>query len=141
MYPLVLAVLAAGAHREAIDLPLRYESCVAPDPRLVDVQMFQRILLLVLPLHVFLLIPYRIPPDIEKAVRPRAATDEERSKIESGTILRYDQINRRRFAIADRGEGGRVEVGIVNGVSDVKGVVNVDIAIGVAGQVIENLLL
>ena len=73
----LLDVFAASAFGKAIDLALRYKCSMRPYPGLVDVKMLHSILLLVLPLHVFLLVANRIPPDIQKPIRPCTPVDEE----------------------------------------------------------------
>lgn len=60
----VLAVVAARAWREAVDLALRDKGKVRAHPRLVGIHVLQRILFLVLPFHVFLFVADRVPPDI-----------------------------------------------------------------------------
>ena len=64
MDSLVHPVLAAGAHREAVYLPLGDKCRMRAYPRLIDVEVFEGVLLFVLPLHMFLFVTNRVPPDI-----------------------------------------------------------------------------
>ena len=58
----VVPVLRTGAGREAVDHALRQESGLLSNPRLGDVKLLERILLLVCPFHMFLFIGHGIPP-------------------------------------------------------------------------------
>lgn len=87
MYSGVLAILPTGSHRETVDFPLRNECCMRSDPRLVDVEMLHRILLFMLPFHMFLFVSHRIPPDVQQAISPDAAMYEEGAKVETGAVL------------------------------------------------------
>lgn len=100
MYPLVLSVLATCAHREAIDLSLRYESRMRPDPRLVDVQVLHCVLLFMFPLHVLLLVSNGVPPDVQETVGPDATVNEEGAEVKAAAVLGYDEIYRFSLAIA-----------------------------------------
>lgn len=50
----------------------------------------------------FLLVADGIPPHVEEAVRPGAAFDEEGTKVETGAILRDDEVDGLSLAVADR---------------------------------------
>lgn len=138
------AVVAASALRESVDAALRDESSVGADPGLVGVDVFEGVLFFVLPLHVALFVEDGVPPDVEQAVGPGAAADEERAEIEAAAVLGYDQVDALREAVACCAGGERVEVVLVLGcfriagravgwVLDFQRVVNVDIAVcGVA---------
>ena len=65
-----------------------------PYPRLVDVKMLHCILFFVFPLHMLLLVAHRVPPDVEEAIRPNAAVNEEGAEVESSAILGYNKVDR-----------------------------------------------
>ena len=106
----IFPILGAGADGEGINLSLWNERRVRPDPWLIDIEVLERILLLVLPFHMFLFVANRVPPDVEETIGPRAASDKERSQVEASTILRDDEIDRFGFPIADGGAGDWVKV-------------------------------
>ena len=135
----VVSVLGAGAGREAVDLALRDEGRVRADPRLVDVEELQRVLLLVLPLHVLLLVADGVPPYVEKSVGPGGALDEEGAEIEAGAVLGHDEVDGLRFAVANGAAGFGVKVWAGEGVGYVEWVVGVDIAVGVCAEVVEDV--
>lgn len=122
-------VLAACAFGEAVDFSLRYECSMRPYPGLVDVKMLHSILLLVLPLHVFLLVANGIPPNIQKPIRPCTPVDEEGPQIEASTILRDDKIDRTDFSIPIGRTSLFVQVGRFERVGDIERVVKVDVAV------------
>lgn len=61
----IISVVRACSWREAVDLALFNESHVWPNPWLVGVEEFQCILFFMFPFHMLLLIPYRVPPNVE----------------------------------------------------------------------------
>ena len=124
-------LVTAGAWREAIDPALWDECNMWPHPRLVLVHPFQGILLLVLPLHVLLLVADGIPPDVEQAVGPGAAADEEVAEVEAASVLWNDEVDGVGLAVANGGEGFGIEVGVGQWVGDVEWVVDVDVAVDV----------
>lgn len=71
------AVRVAGSRWETVDLALMQEAHVLANPRLRLVKLIQRILLLVLPLHMLLLVCNRVPPHVEESVGPVATSHEE----------------------------------------------------------------
>ena len=101
--PRVLSIVSAGARGKAVDLPLRDEGRVGPDPRLIGVQIFERVLLLVLPLHVLLLVGNGIPPYVQQTIGPSTAANEEGTKVKAATILRDDEVDGLRFVVPRRG--------------------------------------
>lgn len=77
VYVGIVALLPTGSRRETHNLPLLDERNVGPDPRLILVHVLESVLLLVLPLHVFLLVANWIPPYIQQPVGPCASPDHE----------------------------------------------------------------
>ena len=73
----IISIFAASAGRERAYFSLTDECCVRPDPGVRGVEEFKGVLFLVLPFHVFLLVADGVPPDVEEAVGPCAAFDEE----------------------------------------------------------------
>ena len=69
----IQAILTTRARWKAVDLPLLDESGMTPYPRMRGIQVFEGILLLVFPLHVFLLVVDRIPPHVQQLVGPGRA--------------------------------------------------------------------
>lgn len=139
--PGVIAGIATGTLGEAVDPALRDECHVRPDPRLVHVHVFERILLLVLPLHVLLLVANRIPPDVKQAVGPYTASDEERPEVEATAVLGDDQIDGLRLAVSHRGPRDRVKILIGQGVRDIERIVFAYVAVGVLFEVFEDVVL
>lgn len=93
----------------------------------------QRILLLVFPLHVLLFITYRVPPDIQQPLAPLAPSNQEGSKIEAAAVLGNNQVDALRAVVANGAVADFIEVGVVDfrrWVSDVEGIVEVDVAVG-----------
>lgn len=90
MDPRVVRRFRTSARWETIDLSLRDERRMWSDPRLILVEILQCVLFLVLPFHVFLFVRRGVPPDIQKAVGPGAASEEERAEVETSTVLWYD---------------------------------------------------
>lgn len=78
-----------------------------------------------------LLVSNRIPPDVEEAICPRAAVDEEGSQIETSTVLRYDEIDGVSPTIPVCRSSYRIEVGIFDGMRNIERVVDVDVTIGI----------
>lgn len=138
---LVNAVVVASIWRERVDLTLLNECRVWSDPWVNGIEILERILLLVLPLHVFLLVAYWVPPDIQKAISPCATLDEERAKVESAAVLRHNHVNRGLLSITNRRQLLRRKIWLGKWVSDVEWVVVVDIAVGVGLEVVENMRL
>jgi len=126
-----MIALTARAWRETVDLALRNERHVWADPGLVVVEVFKGILFLVLPLHVALFVVHGIPPDVEDAVGPIGAADEEGAEVEATAVLRDDHVDGGGEVVADRGAGSWVEVGGCQRVLEGKGVVVVYVAVGV----------
>ncbi len=83
----------AGAHGEAVDFALGDEGRVRADPGVHGVEVFEGVLLLVLPFHVFLLVADGVPPDVEEAVGPCAAVDEEGAEVEAAAVLGDDEVD------------------------------------------------
>jgi hypothetical protein len=137
----VIALLAARARRKAHDLSLLDEGDVRPDPGLVLVHVLERVLLLVLPLHVLLLVADGVPPDVEQPVCPHTSPYHERAEVEAAAVLRYDHVDRVNIAVADWRSRFRVEVFVGQGVRDVEGVVLVDIAVCDLIEALEDVLL
>lgn len=98
----IVAITIAGVGREGVCFALFDESSVWPDPRLRSVHELQGILFLVFPFHVLLLVGYRVPPDVEQAVGPWTALDEEGAEVEATAILRHHQVDRLGLSVADR---------------------------------------
>lgn len=76
-------VLTTGSVGETAHLPLRYKCCMRTYPRMSLIKIFKCVLLLMLPLHVFLLVMYWVPPKVEETVCPGAAADEEGAEVEA----------------------------------------------------------
>ena len=112
-------VFATSPRRKAIDLPLRNERRMRSDPRVIDIKVFQRILFFVFPLHVFLLVVYGIPPNVEETICPCTSADKERAEIEASAILRDDNVHRRSLVVAGWGSSNRVEMCISEGVGNI----------------------
>ena len=106
----VVAILRASAGRETVDFSLGDEGCVRSDPRLVDVEEFQRVLFFVLPFHMFLFVPDGVPPYVQQAIRPGAPFYEEGAEVEAGAILWDDKVDGIGFAVAGWAAGFVVEV-------------------------------
>lgn len=98
----IVAIAIAGVRREGVCFALFDESGVRPDPWLRSVHELQSILFLVLPFHVLLLVGYRVPPDVEQAVSPWAALDEEGAEVEATAILRHYQVDRLGLSVTNR---------------------------------------
>lgn len=80
------------------------------DPGLVGVDVLEGVLFFMLPLHVALFVEDGVPPDVEEAVGPGAALDEERAKVEAAAILRDDEVYGGWVVVAGWGGGYWVEV-------------------------------
>lgn len=93
------------------------------------------------PVHVLLLVGDRVPPHVEQAVGPCAAPDKEGAEIEARAVLREDEVDGVRVAVANRGTHFGVEVGVGERVGDVEGVVFVDVAVDVLFEVVEHVVL
>jgi hypothetical protein len=135
----IVSVFRTCSFRETVDFALRDESCVRSDPRLVDVEKFEGVLLFVLPFHVLLLVTNWVPPYVQKTVSPGAAADEKGSQVETTTVLGYYEVDGASFAIAHGAACLGVEMVGGEGMGYVQGVVFVDVAIRVLGEVIENV--
>ena len=61
----VVSIFRACPFGEAVDFALWDECGVGSDPRLVDVEEFEGVLFFVLPFHVLLLVPNRVPPYVK----------------------------------------------------------------------------
>ncbi len=61
----VSILTSAGTRWKGVDLSLRDERRVRPDPWLCCVEILERVLFFVLPFHMFLLVADRVPPDIQ----------------------------------------------------------------------------
>lgn len=57
-----------------------------------------------------LLVEDWIPPDIQHAVSPLAASDEEGAQVEAAAILGNDEVDAFGSSISDGGKGYRIEV-------------------------------
>lgn len=137
----VVAVLGASALRETVDHALGQEAHVLADPGLCRVELLQSVLLLVFPLHVLLLVGDGVPPHVQQAVRPLTLANEEGAQVEAGAVLRQDEVDRARLAIADIAPGHVVEVHVIQGVGEVEGVVLVDVAVDVLLEFVEDVVL
>ena len=137
----IVAIFAACTGREAINLSLCNECRIWSYPWLACIQMFEGVLFLVFPFHMLLLVAHRIPPDVEQAICPVASADEEGAEVEAAAVLRDNEINGFGFIITRGRSGYRIEVGGVRRMSDIERVVNVDVAVGVALQIIEYMRL
>ena len=111
------------------------------DPWVIFVQALQSVLLFVLPIHVFLFIQDRVPPNIKNTFGPGTAAHKKGAKVESGAVLRKEQINRVGFAISNRATSFGVEEGIGKRVRKVEWVVIVNVAVNVLVEVVENVVL
>ena len=67
--------------------------------------------------------------------------DEERSQVETAAILRNDEVNGVGATITGRRASHSVKMGRLEWVCDVKRVVEINVTVGVACEVIEDLLL
>src|ERR1700722_14851073 len=83
----IVSIVAASAGREGIYFSLWDECCVWSNPGVRGVEEFESVLLFVLPFHVFLLVADGVPPDVEEAVGPCTAFDEEGAKVEAAAVL------------------------------------------------------
>ena len=88
-----------------------------------------------------LLVHDRVPPEIHNAVGPDTAAHEEGAEVEAPAVLGYDQVDGGRGVVAGEGAGGVIEVGGVEGVRDVERVVEVDVAVGVGLEGVEDVRL
>jgi hypothetical protein len=129
----LFSILRTGAGREGVEAALLDERDVGPDPWLVGVEVFEGVLLLVFPFHVFLLVEDGVPPDVEEAVGKGGAFDEEGAEVEAGAVLGDEEGDARGEVVAGRGGGDGVEEGGVWGVGDRERVVSVDVAVDVRG--------
>jgi hypothetical protein len=111
MNPQIRAV-AACSRWKGVYASLRHECGAGSDLGLVCVQVFERVLFLVFPVHVFLFVEDRVLLYVQQTVGPVGAANEEGAKIEAAAVLRQDEINGRRVLIADGGLGDRVEVDV-----------------------------
>lgn len=127
----IISIIRACSRWETVDLALRDKCSMWTNPRLIDIQEFKRVLFLVFPFHVFLFITDRIPPYIQKTIGPCAAFNEERTKIETGTVLGDYEIYGARFAVSDYAARFGIEVGRLERVRYVEWVIFVDIAVGI----------
>jgi hypothetical protein len=127
----LLTILCTRPRREGVDLPLLDESDVRSNPGLVGVDVFQRVLFLVLPFHVFLLVEHGVPPDIEQAVDERGVLDEEGAQVEARTVLWDDEVDGVGVVVACWGGGDRVEEGRFRWMGDFERVVVVDVSVDV----------
>jgi hypothetical protein len=139
MRPQIRAI-AARTGRERIDPSLRHECCVGAHPRLVRVQVFERVLLLVLPFHVFLLVEDGVPPHIEQSVGPFRAPEEERAEIKATAVLGHNEVDRRGIGVGCCGESHRVEVGVCERVCDVQRVVVINVSVCIRADVVEKVV-
>ena len=73
----IRAIISTGTGRKGVYHSLRDEREVGTDPGLGGVEVFEGVLFLVLPIHVFLFVMDRIPPYVEEAVGDLRAADEE----------------------------------------------------------------
>jgi len=87
----------------------------------------------------FLLVGDGVPPDVEQAVEPDAAAHEKGAEVEAGAVLGEEEVDGVDVAITGGGKGYRIEPGLGRGVSDVEGVVDVDVAVDVAVEVVEDV--
>ena len=81
----------------------------------------------------------RVPPEVHDAVAPDAAAHEEGAEVEAAAVLRHDEVDGGRVVVAGEGAGRVVEVGGVEWVGDVERVVEVDVAVGVGAEAVENM--
>lgn len=126
-------VLPTGTRWKRICLPLVQEGRVWSYPGLADVQVFERVLLFMLPLHVSLFVVHRIPPDVKKPVGPLRAAYEEGAEVEAGAILMHKHVYRIWIAIANSGPRYFVEIREVWRMGDVEGIPLVDVTVRVLG--------
>ena len=61
----IFPIFATGTRRKAVDLALWNKCDMRSNPGLIHVQVLERILLFVLPIHVFLFVADGIPPDVQ----------------------------------------------------------------------------
>ena len=115
----VVSVLSASAGWEAVDLPLRDKSRMRSHPRMVGVKVFQRILLLVFPLHMLLLVVYWIPPDVQETICPLPSANKERPQIKPSAVLGDDDMDGRGLVVAGCRTSDRVEIHFSRRVTDV----------------------
>ena len=137
----IFAILTAGPGGEAVNHPLLNECSVRADPGLVGIQMFQCVLLFVLPFHVLLLVSDGVPPNVQQAVGPSASAQEKGAEVKAAAVLWYDQVDRVNFAISNSGSRYFVEMWILKRVREVERVIEVDVAIGISLEVVENVRL
>ena len=137
----VVTSVGASARWETVDHPLRDEGRMGTNPGLTLIEIFERVLFLVFPFHVFLFVQGRVPPDVEETIGPGAATHEEGSEVKAAAILRDDEVDGRGQSVALERAGQSIDVGGREGMGDVERVVGVDIAVGDAGQSIEDVRL
>jgi hypothetical protein len=90
---------------------------------------------------VFLFVEDRVPPDVEETVRESGSTHEEGTEIEAGAVLGDDYIDRFRAVVAGRRCGNGIEDVADGRVSDVEGIVVVDVSVCVGGEVVEKVHL
>lgn len=133
--------VATRGRGEAVDFSLRQKASVLSHPSMILVKGLQSVLLLVLPSHVLLLVGHWIPPDIQEAFGPGAATHEERSQVEARAVLRQKQVHRVDVAVPHWARCEFVKVRVGERMGDIKRVVFVDIAVHMVLEIIEQVIL
>jgi len=114
---------------------------MCPNPWLVSVQVLERVLLLVRPIHVHLLVEDRVPPDVKKSVCPRRTADKEGAKVEAVTILRNDKINRGGEVVASGRGVDLIEEWRARRMREIERVVDIDVTIDVSIEGVEDVRL
>jgi hypothetical protein len=137
----IVTLVSARTGWEAHNLALIDERNVWANPWLVLIHVLESILLFVFPLHVLLFVAHGIPPDIQKPIGPHASSNHERPKVEAAAVLWKEHIDRINLAISHRGLCFGVEVGVRERMSNIQGIVNVDISIRNLLKPRENVLL
>jgi hypothetical protein len=135
----IVSIIAASAGREGVYFSLRDECRVWPDPGVRGVEEFEGVLFFVFPFHVFLLVADGVPPDVEEAVGPGAAFNEEGAEVEAAAVLGDDEVDGGLFAVADWGAGDGVQVRVGEGVGNVEWIVDVNVSVYVFAKVVEDV--
>jgi hypothetical protein len=90
---------------------------------------------------VFLFVANGVPPYIEETISPCTALNEEGSEVETGTVLGNDEVDGFGFAVTDGAKRVGVKVWELEGMGNVERVVNIDVAVGDLGEVVEDVRL
>lgn len=120
-----------GSWRERIDLSLGDEGEMGSHVRLRCVKMLKSILLLMFPVHMLLLIEYRIPPHIKQTIGELRSSDKEGPQVEPITVLGNDDVDRRSEVVTSWRSGYNIEEVGLRGMREIERIVHIDISVDV----------